>query len=65
LNLKEALARAQADYQNLVRRVERDREDMSQYLSGNIVIKFLPFVDNLERIIAATPEDMRSNTLFE
>ncbi|EKE27865.1 MAG: Protein grpE [uncultured bacterium (gcode 4)] len=63
--LKESLARAQADYQNLVRRVERDKIDMWIYLTWNIIAKILPFVDNLERIIAATPEDMKQWGLFD
>ena len=63
--MKEALARAQADYQNLVRRVERDREDMSTYLCSSIIVKILPFMDNLERILSATPEEDRKTPLYE
>jgi molecular chaperone GrpE len=63
--LKESLARAQADYHNLVRRVERDREEMWAYMTGNIIAKILPFVDNLERIIAATPLEMQEWGLFD
>lgn len=63
--LKESLARSQADYQNLVRRVDRDRNEMWEFLTANIVAKFLPTIDNLERIINSTPEDMQWNSLFE
>lgn len=63
--LKESLARSQADYQNLVRRVDRDRNEMWEFLTANIVSKFLPTIDNLERIINSTPEDMQWNSLFE
>ncbi|EKE30360.1 MAG: hypothetical protein ACD_2C00001G0010 [uncultured bacterium (gcode 4)] len=63
--LKESLARAQADYQNLVRRVERDKIDMWIYMTWNIITKILPFVDNLERIIQATPENMKTWGLFD
>lgn len=65
LILKESLARSQADYHNLVRRVERDRSEMWEFLTSNIVNKFLPSIDNLERIISSTPGDMQSNSLFE
>jgi len=65
LILKESLARSQADYHNLVRRVERDRNEMWEFFTSNIVAKFLPSIDNLERIINSTPEDMQSNSLFE
>lgn len=64
-NSKDSLARAQADYQNLLRRVERDKQDMWAYLTSNIILKILPFVDNLERIINHTPEDLLNNSVFE
>ena len=35
--LTEALARSQADYQNLLMRVERDKADMVFFLSGKIL----------------------------
>ncbi|MDD2566052.1 MAG: nucleotide exchange factor GrpE [Candidatus Gracilibacteria bacterium] len=64
-NLKDALARAQADYQNLIRRVERDREEMGTYFTSSIVLKFLPSIDNLERIINSTPESEQSGAVYE
>lgn len=65
LILKESLARSQADYHNLIRRVDRDRNEMWEFLTSNIVTKFLPSIDNLERIINSTPEDLQGNSLFE
>lgn len=65
VNLKDALARSQADYQNLVRRVDRDRSEMWDFFTSNIIVKILPSIDNLERIINSTPEDMQSNSLFD
>jgi molecular chaperone GrpE len=50
--LKEALARSQADYQNLLMRVERDKADMVHFLSAKILLPLLTQVDNLERAIA-------------
>lgn len=49
--LKEALARSQADYQNLVMRSERDRSDMGAYLSLKILVPLLKEIDNLERAV--------------
>ena len=63
--LKDALARAQADYQNLLKRVERDRDEMAGYLTGNIILKILPSLDNLERMLSATPPEGQSGPLFE
>lgn len=50
--LKDALARSQADYQNLLMRVERDKADMVHFLSAKILLPILTQVDNLERAIA-------------
>lgn len=49
--LRDALARAQADYQNLLMRVERDKADMAFYLSSKILTPLLTQVDTLERAV--------------
>lgn len=49
--LQESLARSQADYQNLLMRVERDRSEMVSFLSGKILTPILSQVDNLERAV--------------
>lgn len=48
LELKGQLARALADYDNLVKRVERERSDLSKIASLGIIIRLLPVLDNLE-----------------
>ena len=50
--LIEALARSQADYQNLLMRVDRDKADMVWFLSVKILAPLLTQVDNLERAVA-------------
>lgn len=49
--LKDALARSQADYQNLLMRVDRDKVEMISFLSAKIVLPLLKEVDNLERAV--------------
>lgn len=49
--LKDALARSQADYQNLLMRVERDKADMAFYLSSKILTPLLTQVDTLARAV--------------
>lgn len=49
--LRDALARAQADYQNLQMRVERDKADMAFYLSSKILSPLLSQIDTLERAV--------------
>jgi molecular chaperone GrpE len=51
IRLKDSLARSQADYQNLLMRVDRDKADMVSYLSAKIVLPLLKEVDNLERAV--------------
>lgn len=50
-NLQNALARSQADYQNLLMRVERDKTEMTHFLSAKILLPLLTQVDNLERAV--------------
>lgn len=50
-HLRDALARSQADYQNLLMRVERDKADMGFYLSSKILTPLLTQIDTLERAV--------------
>lgn len=47
-NLKAMLARALADYDNLSKRVEREREVLGKMASIGIITKLLPVLDMLE-----------------
>lgn len=49
--LQASLARAQADYQNLLMRVERDKSEMVHFLSAKILLPLLTQIDNLERAV--------------
>lgn len=51
IRLRDALARSQADYQNLLMRVDRDKADMAFYLSSKILTPLLTQVDTLERAV--------------
>lgn len=62
--LKDRFSRLQADYDNFKKRTERDREDMVFFINSKTFGKILPRVDDLERILQNTPEDLRNNTLF-
>ncbi len=50
-NLQASLLRSQADYQNLLMRVERDKADMAFFLSSKMLMPLLTQIDNLERAI--------------
>jgi len=42
--------------------MERDRSEMSSFITGNIVTKLLSTVDNLARAMAAVPADIAEST---
>lgn len=46
--LKSQLLRTLADYDNLVKRVEREREILGKVASIGVITKLLPVLDNLE-----------------
>ena len=50
--LQASLARSQADYANLLMRVERDKADMAFFLSAKMLTPLLTQIDNLERAVA-------------
>jgi len=59
------LAKVSADFDNFKKRVDRDRDDMIFFLKNDILKKILPRVDDLERIIKNTPEELKNNALYE
>lgn len=63
--LKDALARSQADLINFQKRTERDKSEMVFFLKLDIFKKILPRLDDLERIIKNTPDDMKNGPLYE
>ncbi len=63
--LKDMLARSAADLENFKKRTERDKADMIFFLKLDIFKKILPRIDDLERIIKNTPEEMQSGAVYE
>lgn len=60
-----ALAKVMADFDNFKKRVDRDKTDMIFFLKQDIFKKILPRLDDLDRIIKNTPEELKENALFE
>jgi len=52
--------RAQADFINYKSRVQRDQELMKLAMKGDIIKKFLPVLDDLERALQNRPSDSGS-----
>ena len=53
----EGWQRAQADFINYKNRVQRDQELMKSVMKGDIIRKFLPALDDLERALQNRPAD--------
>ncbi|MCS6909770.1 MAG: nucleotide exchange factor GrpE [Anaerolineales bacterium] len=49
--------RAQAELQNFRRRVERDRAEMQQELTGKIIARYLDVLDDLDRALKHQPSE--------
>lgn len=49
IDLKNQLARALADYDNLRKRVEKEKEFVTQLTSYHLTLKLLPFLDMLRK----------------
>jgi len=56
---------AQADTQNVRRRLEKDAQDARQYASTGFARDMLSVKDNLERALAAMPDDMKGHESFQ
>ncbi len=50
--------RSVADFQNYRRRVEAEKAETYQSAVGNIVKRYLPIVDDLERALSSCPENL-------
>lgn len=51
VNLENQLKRAVADYRNLERRVEEDSQSFTHRAKSQLLLKFLPVLDNLEQAV--------------
>ncbi|MFO7942177.1 MAG: nucleotide exchange factor GrpE [Bacillota bacterium] len=55
-SLRDALARARADYKNLKKRQSRRMEQMRDEMRGEIVGSFLPVIDDLNQVLQNTAD---------
>ena len=61
-SLREQLSRAQADYQNLIRRHRRESEELADFTRGKAVLKMLPVLDDMQRAADAIPQELSNNS---
>jgi molecular chaperone GrpE len=55
---KDGWQRALADFQNYKRRTDAERADTYQNAVGNIIKRYLPVLDDMERAMSARPADL-------
>ncbi|MDQ3098575.1 MAG: nucleotide exchange factor GrpE [bacterium] len=53
--------RAVADYQNLEKQVRREKSEFMQFASMNVVVHFLPILDNLEQALAGMKDEEKKS----
>ena len=56
------LQRTRADFENYRKRVEQEKQTARESGQASAILKLLPVIDNIERAIAYTPEDLKDNT---
>jgi molecular chaperone GrpE len=55
----DSLQRERASFQNYKKRIERERIDQGKLISGNLILKLLPVLDDFYRAMEAVPEQER------
>lgn len=63
--LREKVLRIQADFENLKRRVDRERDEVYRHAAGDLVARLLPVLDNLERAFEAARRAQGNDSLVE
>lgn len=56
------LQRTRADFENYRKRVEAEKTAARQSGQAGAIMKLLPVIDNIERAIAYTPEDLKDHS---
>ena len=55
------LQRTRADFENYRKRVDVEKQAARESGQASTILKLLPVIDNIERAIAYTPEDLKDN----
>jgi len=63
--LKDAYIRKVADFDNLKKRTQKEKEDAIKYGNANLLLSILDVVDNFERAVAVEPEKSDFHSFYE
>ncbi|QQR83222.1 nucleotide exchange factor GrpE [Candidatus Peregrinibacteria bacterium] len=61
-DLKEALTRTAADFQNFKRRAEEDKMRFVKFANADLLQKLLPILDNFDRSCQHLPENLKEDS---
>jgi len=56
------LQRTRADFENYRKRVDAEKSAARESGQASAILKLLPVIDNIERAVAHTPEDLKNNS---
>lgn len=59
--LTDDVQRTRADFENYRKRVDAEKQAARESGQSSAIIKLLPVIDNIERAVAYTPEDLKDN----
>ena len=62
---EERLLRLRADFENLRKRIERERDEYHRHATASLVARLLPVLDNFERALAAARQSGRADPLLD
>ncbi len=62
---QERLMRLRADFENLRKRIERERDEYYRHATASLVARLLPVIDNFERAMASMRQSGDSDSLME
>jgi len=62
IELTTDLQRTRADFENYRKRVDTEKSAAREAGQANAILKLLPVIDNIERAIAYTPEELKDNS---
>jgi len=62
-NFKESYKRALADYQNLLKRTAKEKQEFAKYANENLICDIIPVYDNLKMVIAHSDKENHDSWL--
>ncbi|MEA2088814.1 MAG: nucleotide exchange factor GrpE [Patescibacteria group bacterium] len=58
---KNKYLRALADYQNLLKQAEKEKQEFVKYANANLIIEILPVLNNFKMAVKYIPEDQKDS----